>query len=261
LRPGYLADLAARTLGVAPVLRPATPSRFEPEGPQAEVREITEVRETEARPPRAREAVTSASPGTRDGWAPEATESAREPAQSAERSRRTAPPPAKAGPEAFPAADIAEEPGLVRSAQDSWATPELSEPASESAAAGVQVSGDAATPTSDAAGPGMTAEATRPGGRRTPWPEHLVQASRSRQQAQPPGRAGERGAGVAGGKGVQEGEADEDSSTEPVIVVRIGRVDVRAVQAAPPPAPAPRPRPAAGPSLAEHLAARDGRRR
>ena len=50
-------------------------------------------------------------------------------------------------------------------------------------------------------------------------------------------------------------------STEPVIVVRIGRVDVRAVQAAAPPAPAPRPRPAAGPSLAEHLAARDGRRR
>lgn len=259
MRPGYLADLAARTLGVAPVLRPATPSRFEPEGPQAEVREITEVRETEAPPQRAREAVTSASPQAQDGWAPDVTESAREPAQSAERSRRTAPPPAEAGPEAFPAenrpprglyaADIAEEPGLVRSAQNSWATPDLSEPASESAAASMQVSGDGAALNSDAAGPGITAQATLPGGRRVPWPEHLVQASRSRQQAQPPGPAG------------KVDEADEVSRAEPVIVVRIGRVDVRAVQAAPPPAPAPRPRPAAGPSLAEHLAARDGRRR
>ncbi|MGD0376718.1 MAG: hypothetical protein ABSB01_19300 [Streptosporangiaceae bacterium] len=283
MRPGYLADLAARTLGVAPVLRPATPSRFEPEGPQAELREITEVREAQAPPQRARETVTSASPQAQDGWAPGVIESAREPAQSAERSRRTAPPPARADTEAFPAvdrpprgffaADIAEEPGLVQPAQHSWATPDLSEPARESAATGVQVPADAATLTPDAAGPGITAEATLPGSRRAPWQEHLVQASRSRQQAQPPGRAGERvqgakggeevkgGKGVDGGKGVNGGEADEAGSTEPVIVVRIGRVDVRAVQAAAPPAPAPRPRPAAGPSLAEHLAARDGRRR
>jgi len=269
LRPSYLADLAARTLGVAPVLRPATPSRFEPEGPQADLREITEVRETQ--PPPQRVTVASAYPQAEDGWAPGVTEPAREPAQSAERSRRTAPPPASASTEAFPtvnrpprgffAADIAEEPGLVPSAQDSWAAPDLSEPARAAAATSVQVSADAGTLTPDAAGPGITAEAMLPRGRRGPWPEHLVQASRSGQQAQPPGRAGER---IAGGKrvdGVDGDEAAEAHSTEPAIVVRIGRVDVRAVQAAPPPAPAPRPRPAAGPSLAEHLAARDGRRR
>jgi hypothetical protein len=273
LRPGYLADLAARTLGVAPVLRPATPSRFEPEGPQAELGEITEVREAQAPPQPARETVTSGYPRAVDGWAPGVAELAREPAQSAERSRRTAPPPARASIEAFPAvdrpprgffaADIAGEPGLVQSAQDSWATPDLSEPAKERAATGVQVPADVATLTPDAAGPGgawpgPTAEAMLPRGRRGPWPEHLVQASRSRQQAQPPGRAEE---GVQGGQGVNGGEAAEASSAEPAIVVRIGRVDVRAVQAAAPPAPAPRPRPAAGPSLAEHLAARDGRRR
>jgi hypothetical protein len=267
LRPGYLADLAARTLGVAPVLRPATPSRFEPEGPQAELREITQVREAQAPPQQARETVTSGYPQAVDGWAPDVTEPAREPAQSAERSRRTAPTPARAGTGAFPAvdrpprgffaADSAGEPGLVPPAQDSWAAPDLSEPAREPAATGVQVPADVATPTPDAAGPGRawrgpTAEAILPRGRRAPWPEHLVQASRSRQQAQPPGRAGE---------GVQGVEAAEASSAEPAIVVRIGRVDVRAVQAAPPPASAQRPRPAAGPSLAEHLAARDGRRR
>jgi hypothetical protein len=270
LRPGYLADLAARTLGVAPVLRPATPSRFEPEGPQADLREITEVRETQ--PPPHRETVASAYPQAEDGWAPGVTEPAREPAQSAERSRLTAPPPARASTEAFPAvdrpprgffaADIAEEPPLVPSTRDSWATPDLSEPARAAAATGVQVPADAAVLIPDAAGLDSAAEAMLPRGRRGPWPEHLVQAGRSRQQAQPPGRAGAQG--VQRGRGVEAAEASEAAEahgTEPVIVVRIGRVDVRAVQAAPPPAPASRPRPAAGPSLAEHLAARDGRRR
>jgi hypothetical protein len=263
LRPGYLANLAARTLGVAPVLRPATPSRFEPEGPQAELREITEVRE--AGPPlqRAHETAASASLA-QDSWASGVSEPASEPAQSAERTRRTAPSPARASTEAFPAADrpqqgffaadIAGERTPAQLAQDGWAAPGLGEPASEPVATGVPVPADAAVPAPDAAGPGRAgpgpaAEAMLPRGRRAPWPEHMVQVGRSRQQAQPPGRAGE-GA-----------EATEARSTEPAIVVRIGRVDVRAVQAAPPPAPAPRPRPAAGPSLAEHMAARDGRRR
>jgi hypothetical protein len=268
LRPGYLADLAARTLGVAPVLRPAIPSRFEPEGPQADLREITEVRETPPPPQRARETVAPAYPQAQDGWAPGVTEPAREPARSAERSRLTAPPPARASTEAFPAvdrpprgffaADIAEERALVPSARDSWATPELSEPARAPAATGVRMPADAAGLIPDAAGLDSAAEAMLSRGRRGPWPEHLVQAGRSRQQAQPPGRAGE---GAQRGRGVEAAEAAEAHSTEPAIVVRIGRVDVRAVQAAPPPAPAPRPRPAAGPSLAEHLAARDGRRR
>jgi hypothetical protein len=49
------------------------------------------------------------------------------------------------------------------------------------------------------------------------------------------------------------GEANE----EPPIVVRIGRLDVRAVQAPPVRPPQPRPRPAATPTLEERLAARD----
>lgn len=44
MRTGYLDALAARTLGVAPLLRPVTPSRFEPDGlvGPLEVLEVTE---------------------------------------------------------------------------------------------------------------------------------------------------------------------------------------------------------------------------
>jgi hypothetical protein len=42
VREGYLDALAARTLGVAPLLRPVTPSRFEPAGGRLEVLEIVE---------------------------------------------------------------------------------------------------------------------------------------------------------------------------------------------------------------------------
>ena len=45
MRTGYLAALASRTLGVAPVLKPPTPSRFEPENPQAQWHEVAEVPE------------------------------------------------------------------------------------------------------------------------------------------------------------------------------------------------------------------------
>ena len=90
---------------------------------------------------------------------------------------------------------------------------------------------------------------TRPSADQATWIVDMAQVSRSRQQAAA-GRAAERGA-----------ERAEAPAAEPAIVVRIGRVDVRAVQAAPAPAPAPRPRPAAGPSLAEHLRARDRGRR
>lgn len=82
MRPGYLADLAARTLGVVPVLRPATPSRYEPQGPQAELREITEVREAEPPPQRAGETAASAfllAPVAQDGWASGVSEPAGEP--------------------------------------------------------------------------------------------------------------------------------------------------------------------------------------
>ncbi|WP_203457493.1 hypothetical protein, partial [Mycolicibacterium sp. CBMA 361] len=53
--------------------------------------------------------------------------------------------------------------------------------------------------------------------------------------------------------------AENRSQDDPPIVVRIGRLDVRAVQAPPAPRPQPGPRPASGPTLEERLAARDRR--
>jgi len=56
----------------------------------------------------------------------------------------------------------------------------------------------------------------------------------------------------------RRGTADrEQAGAEAAIVVHIGRVDVRAVQAPRPPAPAPRPQRQAQPSLADYLLARD----
>jgi len=314
LRPGYLAALASRALGVAPVLRPATPSRFEPVGPHAEPRAITEVRVAAGRGPAATPRQVPDRPDEPDRpdqteadalaetdrslpgffaadiagehrpvqvaqngwWAPGVTEPAGEPAGPAGGSRRSAPLPTgdladvlleAARPlRGFFAADIAGEHRPVQVAQDGWGAPGVTEPAGEpagrsrrsaplpaTAATGVEALANAAALTPDAAGApsgrawsGMAATAALlPGGRVT-WQEGAVQTGRSRQQAQAAGRAG---------------EPEEARNTEPTIVVRIGRVDVRAVQAAPPPAPPPRPRPPAGPSLAEHLRARDRGRR
>ena len=317
MRPGYLAALASRALGVAPVLRPATPSRFEPVGPQAELREITEIRvaagprpaatprqvpDRPDEPDRPDQTVADAMaetdrslPGVfaadiagehrpvqvaQDGWgAPGVTEPAGEPAGPAGGSRRSAPLPtgdlADVLPEAarplrgFFAADIAGEHRPVQVAQDGWGAPGVTEPAGEpagpagrsrrraplpaTAATGVEALANPAALTPDAAGspsgrawPDTVAAAAPPPGGRATWQEGAAQAGRSRQQAQAAGRAG---------------EPEAARSTEPAIVVRIGRVDVRAIQTAHPPAPPPRPRPPAGPSLAEHLRARDRGRR
>lgn len=251
MRPGYLAALASRALGVAPVLRPATPSRFEPVGPHAEPRAITEVRVAAGRGPAATPRQVPDRPDEPDR--PDQTE-----ADALAETDRSLP--------GFFAADIAGEHRPVQVAQNGWWAPGVTEPAGEpagrsrrsaplpaTAATGVEALANAAALTPDAAGApsgrawsGMAATAALlPGGRVT-WQEGAVQTGRSRQQAQAAGRAG---------------EPEEARNTEPTIVVRIGRVDVRAVQAAPRPAPPPRPRPPAGPSLAEHLRARDRGRR
>jgi hypothetical protein len=299
VRPGYLAALASRAIGVAPVLRPATPSRFEPVATQAERHEMTETRGAGPAPAATPRQVPDRPDETvadalleadrsllgffaagiagephpvqvaQDGWAaPGVTRAGGEPAEAAGRSRRRAALPARDLADALSAADrplrgffgadIAGEPRPVQVGQDGWAAPGVTraggEPAGAAgrsrrgaplpatAATGVEALANAAALTPDAA-EAPSGEAWS--GRGT-WQEGAVQTARAGQQARAAGRAG---------------EPEAARSTEPAIVVRIGRVDVRAVPAAHPPAPPPRPRPAAGPSLAEYLRARDRGRR
>ncbi len=272
MRAGYLAALAARTLGVTPVLQPATPSRFEPEGAQAGLREIVEVQEAgpdlpaAPSPPPARAdqeqaaAVTEADrprcglpefgfpyegpavAGLPDSWpAPDLSELARDPAEAAGHRRRGTPVPARAAADPQPVADNAALPPAGSLPRSARATADV-------VSEGIRSGGQATSPLSRAAADGGAAAAPPfgPARGRATWHVDVVQTGRSRQQAQADGRAG---------------EAAEASGAEPTIIVRIGRVDVRAVQAESPPLPAPRPRPPAAQSLAEHLLARDRGRR
>ncbi len=269
MRPGYLTVLAARTLGVSPVLRPATPSRFEPEGPQAGLGETmpgppagsgetvpgpqagpAQNPAPRRAPDRADDTLMDAAlaadppllgffePGNGEerpppeGWAaPGAHESGRGVRPG------TAPAPAPVGPQTSAQA-TAVPPGLTAPPSGAAAVPPgLTAPPSGRAASGAEPAG----PGQPA---GEPAEAAVPPGSRATGPADVIEATLSRQQAQAAGQGGEPG---------------EARSPEPAIVVRIGRVDVRAVP--PPPPPPPRSRAPAGPSLAEHLHARDRGRR
>jgi hypothetical protein len=254
LRAGYLTALAARTLGVTPMLRPATPSRFEPESLQSGLHDVFGVQEAEPNPPAAplpvsarrgeqpANAVTEAgrprrgvfesdvpgdrlaAVGPRDQWAaPDASELAGPAGDAAERRRAVRAEPLADAAEPWPASgpgpgQAAPGPAARDDQPPRWADDLVTMAASPLAA-----------PANGA-----------------PWHVDAIRAGRSRQQGQP-------------GDGTSE--PAEGSGTGPAIIVRIGRVDVRAVQAAPPPAPAPRSRPPSGPSLEEYLLARDRRRR
>jgi hypothetical protein len=259
LRAGYLTALAARTLGVTPMLRPAIPSRFEPEGPQAGLPEVVEVHETEPILPGAPRSTPSraddqpadtatrvdrprrgffesgfpreraAMVGTHDSEAPDISELTEEPAEAARRQ---------------PAAPLGSRTTDLEPFADAAAASPGSVPRPGQAASSMARQEDESPGRADPA-----AEAARPLaalGSRAVWHVDVIQAGRSRQQVQ----ASDGVSQLAG-----------TSSTEPAIIVRIGRVDVRAVQAASPPTPAPRARPPAGPSLEEYLLARDRRRR
>ncbi len=272
MRTGYLAALASRTLGVAPVLKPPTPSRFEPENPQAQWREVAEVQE--AAPDR------SAAPGRAR---PRADEAWAAPVHEAGRPLR-----------GFFGPNLGQDLPVTRVDQDSWAArdgratpgdrvvPPVSQPAGDpagSAAESLLLAPPAGSAVPGEVAPGRAATlkpAAAPDvpAREVSWApghassSHGSQAARLEDVARPlpsahqapaagwtgPSRQQARAAG-------QAGEPTAASGTGPAIVVRIGRVDVRAVRAAPPPAQAPPPRPPAGPSLAEHLRARDRGRR
>ena len=274
MRTGYLAALASRTLGVAPVLKPPTPSRFEPENPQPLWHEVAEV--PEAAPGR------SAAPGR----APlRADQAGAAPVPEADRPLR-----------GFFGPDLGQGLPAARVDQDSWAardgraTPEdravppVSQPAGDPAGAaaesllpappagsavpGAVAPGRAAAlrpaaapdvPAPEVSGAETSGHASSSHGSQAAWPEDVVQPLPSARQAPAagwtgPSRQQARAAGQAGGPTAASGAG-------PAIVVRIGRVDVRAVRAAPAATQPPPPRPPVGPSLAEHLRARDRGRR
>jgi hypothetical protein len=262
VRTGYLAALASRAVGAAPVLKPPTPSLFEPESPQADWHDVVEVHQT-ARdqvagsggvPLRADETaadtILTAGPSPGGFFGPDLDQG--HPAASADHSGAAL--GALEAAQARPAQDRRETPGK-REAQP--ARPSGADPAraqgSAADTAGELVPGQVAWLAPDAAGgPAATEFFREPGmalsqDRRAPWPDEG--ASRPQDVPSWPQPAA---TGRPGGPTPAPG---------PAIVVRIGRVDVRAVQAAPPAAPAPRRRPSAGPSLEERLRARDRGRR
>ena len=283
MRPGYLAALASRTLGVAPVLKPPTPSRFEPErlGAESSQAERLGAESSQA------ERLGAQSP--RVGW--------REAAETQE-----AMPDPSAAPWRAPAVAAAGEPGPGpalqasrplrgffgpdlgqgrlavradrenRSARDAQEAP-VSQPAADPAepADRLRAMPSAASRIPGQVPPGSTAALRAGRGASAPEAD-LAEASGHRavwpEEGRQPLPSGSR-APAAGptGPSRQQTRAAGEPSGGPVIVVRIGRVDVRAVRAAPPAGPAPPPKPpagAAGPagsSLAEYLRARDRGRR
>ena len=257
MRAGYLTALSSRALGHALMLRPATPSRFEPDRPQTGFIEVAESQDTtslpgprgEAHPDPARPPGTP--PPGRRGY----TETAEnlpllDPAENGEvldlgRTRGEALLERESRP-AFGVPDTRREPAAPTSssARRRGTVP-------TAASHGAQEEGE------EGEGSSRPADTARnvPGERRdragvspavvtVPGPDRLPEGT-------PAGRRPHTEVLAA----VAAGEHPAARVSEPTIVVRIGRLDVRAVQAPVPP-PAPR-RPPPGPSLEEHLRARD----
>jgi hypothetical protein len=254
LRAGYLTALAARTLGVTSMLSPTTPSRFEPEGPQAELREVIGVQEAEPFP------LASPRPASAraDERPPDAVTGADRPRRGffdsdvpGQRHSVAGPPDHRAAPGVSEHAGHPAEAAGRRRAADGEPPADIMEPRRGSGPPSGQATPGPVFP--DDQPPGWaadlvaaTASPLEASGNRVAWHVDAIRADRSRQQAR-----ADHGAS----------EPAEAAGTEPTVIVRIGRVDVRAVQAASPPPPTPRARPPAGPPLEEHLRARDRGRR
>lgn len=252
MRQGYLYALASRALGTAPVLQPATPSRFEPEVPQAGTYEISRSSEAAWEPAAGRHAESRPVLGRRrdedDRWS--GPGSGDEPLLG------------------YFEPETPARPGLSTGLAGPYAGVELGGGVGGAPTRGVQV--PAAT--------GSFSHGTLDGARQRSRPapflpyEPLDAPGRHRATEEavatvrPAARGGFWHDDVSACPGRREEAQDGErrpghpaEAAEPTIVVRIGRVDVRAVQPPQPPAPAPRPRPqaAVGLSLADHLLARD----
>ncbi len=227
MTPGYLTALAARALGTAPVLRPPTPSRFEPERPQAELSEVTQV-------------VDAAGPAEQAGdagdlWPPAYSEPGRSPRGSYQTDPLTEDLAPLAAPEiqAGPDAGWPEAPAVTMRRRTAGHPPGVSDSASPHVLESRPATGEA----DQRAAPTEATQLAEEGGG-TPEPASVAAPPRPARRA---------------------AANQEPAGNEAQVVVHIGRLEVRAVQSAPaaPQAAAPRSRPAAQPSLAEYLLARD----
>jgi hypothetical protein len=210
VRTGYLDAVAARTLGVAPLLRPATPSRFEPDGPTGRL-EVLEIVEP---------AIDVPAVGPQP------------------RAHPPLPPQAPRMP--------LDEPLLAPVEPDLAPLVAASQPA-EPLVVEHDTAVDLDTAPIAIAALARTVDAQRPG----PAPIDR-EAVVSRVDARPAGSARRS----AHRRAAEPAWAPEEPAP-PAVVVRIGRIDVRA-ESAPRTVTVPRP-PAvqAGRSLADHLLARD----
>ncbi|MUL63102.1 hypothetical protein BOO86_01385 [Mycobacterium sp. CBMA 234] len=230
MTPGYASTLVARSRGQVPLLLPPTPSRFEPDGhvanPLEDVAVIEQPTPAGRNPNPTMSKRTTADVGLDPdtppllGVQPAPVSPVRNDIPSIATQSDTAGPPDKLRETPSPAADL-----------DAPLMP----------AQGLAAPNVPKAPFSAAVdGPSWTVEATRATPEPLPSAEPIVAARRVDSQQRWTARTPEN-----------------RSQDDPPIVVRIGRLDVRAVQAPPAPRPQPRPRAASGPTLEERLAARD----
>ena len=246
MRSGYLNALASRTLGVAPVLGPVVPSRFEPAVPEGALQEIVQVTQLGSGDvgtawPHAAASMSTTRATADDGdgrllGAIDPPDARRRDGPHADRLPPMADPersidPLELSPHPLPSPSIPD-----------WMPREVDTLVRASAASAGQVEGSASGRLEERASlegaDAVRAPVDSPPARGSGY---VVQTSRAVVPAKD-----------------ESGDRDRPgASSQPSIVVRIGRVDVRAIQEAPRPAPARRSAPESGPSLADHLMARE----
>ena len=257
MRSGYLTALSARTLGLAEMLRPVTPSRFEPDALHGslEVTHTLDVSPSVAGPGAHSPGPVTHAPreaAAREPRGPTGDRTVMEPAGDRASGSGQQPDEALLLPEGRPAL------WAYELALQTPAPARLRDDQSDSNITGTRA--------------GQQAASVRPAEERTGTVRERRELSRSSPSSDWEPGAGSpdrlptaarpgRGAGRNEESAAAAGPGAERNAAAPAVVVRIGRVDVRAVQApAVPPAPAPRRSPP-GPSLEEYLLARDRARR
>jgi hypothetical protein len=226
VKAGYASTLVTRSRGQAPLLLPVTPSRFEPDSHVADLHDDVTVGEpADATPDHGADTppllVRQSGPGsvTGDDFLATAMGSNSSPSRDEQRNGDgRLPTPAPAEPASEPVVPLGRAPMPDAAPAQLPAQP---------------------------IGLGEKLWTTAPS-RATPDPTGLVEQIVATRRPDHDDRSAARSARLA-----------DRAEGEPPIVVRIGRVDVRAVQAPPAPRTDPGPRRPAGPTLEERLAARD----
>jgi hypothetical protein len=249
VRARYLEALAVRTLGTAPVLRPSAPSRFEPESPQAELTEAGYTVDAAALAERAAgaeqrpaQAIEADRPLLGDYQPRSADEGRAQPPQDDNWPVRAARPDAQE--RLTEAQGQRERPTGPRS---QWAPPFLAGSPGDTRSSSLSALAPHEAPGPDGElAPRATAAVAMPLQGPAMHHDDAAEQSHARQRGRDDWR---------------DAAHQQPPKSEPAVVVHIGRVEVRAVHAQPPPAATPRPRSPAQPSLADYLLARDQGRR